>query len=155
MMNTEGKENTIPRIEHFMERFNARMKFLQGNDVRLGVDYSGWETIDGERYDGMCQAIRFENGNLYVLEVGTDIVVVLWGDMADYKDRLIADRRSARYSIPDLRKKVDTYMEKNGITDYTPEVGRHALWVKMMPQSLIQERVKVYEMMNVKHAKKC
>ena len=145
MMNA-NKETSIPRTDRFIERFNTRMKFLVGNDVRLDADYYGWETIDGERYDGTCRTIHFENGYLYVLEKGVGGVAVLWGDMADYKDRLIADRRNARYSIPDLRRKVDTYMEKNGITEYTSEVGGHALWVKMMPQSLIQERVKVYEM---------
>ncbi|MBQ8962543.1 MAG: hypothetical protein IJ089_01920 [Clostridia bacterium] len=144
-MNTH-KEFTIPRIDRFMERFNARMKFLVGNDVRIGVDYYGWETVDGERYDGICRPIHFDNSQLYVLEKGVEGVVVLWGDMADYKDRLIADRRHARYSIPDLRSKVDAYMAKNGITEYTSEVGSHALWVKMMPQSVVQERVKVYEM---------
>jgi len=145
MMNT-GKEITIPRTDRFMDRFEARMKFLTGNDVRIGVDYYGWETIDGERYDGACRPIGFENGQLYVWEKGIGGLVVLWGDMADYKDRLIADRRHARYSIPDLHRKVDTYMAKNGITEYTSEVGSHALWVKMMPQSVIHERVKVYEM---------
>ena len=145
MMNTV-KEITIPRTDHFMERFETRMKFLIGNDVRLGTDYYGWETVDGERYDGACRPIRFENCRLYVLEKGTAGVAVLWGDVADYKDRLIADRRDAHYSIPVLRSKVDAYMEKNGITEYTSEVGCHALWVKMMPQPMIQERVKVYEM---------
>ena len=145
MMNTV-KETTIPRTDRFMERFETRMKFLIGNDVRLDTDYFGWETVDGERYDGACHPIRFENSRLYVLEKGVDGVAVLWGDMADYKGRLIADRRDAHYSIPALRSKVDAYMEKNGITEYTSEVGRHALWVKMIPQSLIQERVKVYEM---------
>ena len=73
-------------------------------------------------------------------------MTILCGDMADYKDRLIADRRHAHYCILDLRRKVDAYMAKNGITEYTSEVGSHALWVKMMPQSMIQVRVKVYEM---------
>ena len=145
MMNTV-KETTIPRTDRFMERFETRMKFLLGNDVHLGQDYNGWETVDGERYDGACHPIRFENSRLYVLEKGVDGVAVLWGDMADYKGRLIADRRDAHYSIPALRSKVDAYMEKNGITEYTSEVGCHALWVKMMPQPMIQERVKVYEM---------
>lgn len=58
----------------------------------------------------------------------------------------MADDRHAHYSIAGLRNKVTTYMEKNAITEYTSEVGRHALWVKMMPQSMIMERVKVYEM---------
>jgi len=145
MMNT-GSNITIPRTDSFMERFETRMKFLLGNDVHLGQDYNGWETVDGERYDGACHPIRFENSRLYVLEKGVDGVAVLWGDMADYKGRLIADRRDAHYSIPALRSKVDAYMEKNGITEYTSEVGCHALWVKMMPQPMIQERVKVYEM---------
>ena len=144
MMNT-SKDITIPRTDRFMDRFETRMKFLIGNDVRLDTDYYGWETADGECYDGTCRPICFENGRLYVLEKGAGSVTVLWGDMADYKDRLIADRRDANYSIPALRSKVDAYMEKNGITEYTSEVGHHALWVKMMPQSLIQERVKVYE----------
>lgn len=145
MMNTV-KEITIPRTDRFMERFETRMKFLIGNDVRLDTDYYGWETVDGKHYDGVCRPIRFENGRLYVLEKGTDRVAVLWGDMADYKDRLIADRRDAHYNISALRSKVAAYMEKNGITEYSSEVGRHALWVKMMPQPIVQERVKVYEM---------
>jgi len=58
----------------------------------------------------------------------------------------MADGRHAHYSIARLRDKVTAYMEKNAITEYTSEVGRHALWMKMMPQSMIMERVKVYEM---------
>ena len=145
MMNT-GTKTIIPRTDSFMERFETRMKFLIGNDVRIGADYYGWETVDGERYDGTCRPIHFENGRLYLLEKDTGRVVVLRGDLADYKGRLMADGRHAHYSITDLRNKVDAYIEKNSITKYSSEVGRHALWVKMMPQSLIQERVKVYEM---------
>ena len=145
MMN-KGSSITIPRTDRFMERFETRMKFLLGNDVHIGQDYNGWETVQGESYDGACRPFLYESGHLYVLEMDAGGVVVLQGDLADYQDRLMADGRHARYSIAELRNKVTTYMEKNGITEYSSEVGRHALWVKMVPQSMIMERVKVYEM---------
>lgn len=145
MMNT-GTNTIIPRIDRFMERFETRMKFLLGNDVQIGQDYKGWETVQGESHDGACRPFLYENGYLYVLEQNAGGVVVLQGDLADYKGRLMADGRHAHYSISSLQNKVAAYMEKNGITEYTSEVGRHALWVKMMPHSMIMERVKVYEM---------
>ena len=145
MMNT-GTKTIIPRTDSFMERFETRMKFLLGNDVHLGQDYNGWETVQGESHDGACRPFLYENGHLYVLEKDAGGVVVLQGDLADYKGWLMSDARHAHYSIAELRNKVEAYMEKNAITEYTSEVGRHALWMKMMPQSMIMERVKVYEM---------
>ena len=145
MMNTVSNI-TIPRTDSFMERFETRMKFLLGNDVHIGQDYTGWETVQGEGREGACRPFHYENGYLYILEKDAGRVVVLQGDLADYKGKLMADGRHAHYSIAGLRNKVTTYMEKNGITEYTSEVGRHALWMKMMPQSMIMERVKVYEM---------
>ena len=144
-MNTD-RNTIIPRTDSFMERFEIRMKLLLGNDVHIGQDYTGWETVQGESHNGACRPFLYEDGHLFVLEQDAGGVAVLHGDLADYKGRLMADARHAHYSITDLRNKVKTYMEKNGITEYTSEVGRHALWVKMMPQSMILERVKVYEM---------
>jgi len=140
------RNTIIPRTDSFMERFETRMKFLLGNDVHLGQDYNGWETVQGESREGTCRPFHYENGHLYILEKDAGRVVVLQGDLADYKGRLMADGRHAHYSIARLRDKVTAYMEKNAITEYTSEVGRHALWMKMMPQSMIMERVKVYEM---------
>ena len=145
MMNTD-KDIVIPRTDRFMERFETRMKFLLGNDVQIGQDYNGWETVQGESCESACRPFHYENGYLYVLEKDVGSVVVLQGDLADYKGKLMADDRNARYSIAGLRKKVKAYMEKNDIAEYTSEVGRHALWIKMMPQSMIMERVKIYEM---------
>ena len=144
MMNT-GTNTIIPRTDRFMERFETRMKFLLGNDVQIGQDYKGWETVQGESYDGECRPFLYENDRLYVFEKDSDGVTILQGDLADYNGQLMADARHAHYSITDLRNKVKTYMEKNGITEFSSEVGRHALWVKMVPQSMIMERVKVYE----------
>ena len=145
MMNT-GTNTIIPRTDRFMERFETRMKFLLGNHVKIGQDYNGWETVQGESHDGECRPFLYENGRLYVFEKDSDGVVILQGDLADYKGKLMADARHAHYSIAELRNNVTTYMKKNGITDYSSEVGRHALWVKMMPESMIMERVKMYEM---------
>ena len=122
------------------------MKFFLGNDVHIGQVYRGWETVSGERYEGECRPILYENGRLYVLKKDVGDVAVFQGDIADCKGRLMADGRFAHYSITGLRDKVSAYMDKNGITEYTSEVGRHALWMKMMPQSIILECVKVYEM---------
>lgn len=145
MMN-KGSNITIPRTDSFMVRFETRMKFLLGNNVHLGQDYNGWETVQGESREGTCRPFHYEDGYLYVLEKDAGRVVVLQGDLVDYKGRLMADGRHAHFSIVGLQNKVKAYMEKNAITEYTSEVGRHALWMKMMPQSMIMERVKVYEM---------
>ena len=37
---------SIPRTDAFMEKFNARMKFLLGDNVQLDTDYYGWESLD-------------------------------------------------------------------------------------------------------------
>ena len=145
MMNPE-KNTAIPRTDRFMERLGTRMKFLLGDDVRIGQDYSGWETAGGEKYDGACRPILYENGRLYVLEGDRGGVAVLRGDLADYRGRLMADGRLAQYDISGLRDRVSAYMERNGIAGYTPEVGRHALWMKMLPRSMVLERAKVYEL---------
>lgn len=148
MMNT-GTNTIIPRTDNFMERIETRMKFLLGSNVRISQNYNGWETVQGESYEGVCCPFLYENGRLYVLEKDAGGVAVLQGDLADYKGKLMADSRHAHYSIATLRNKVTEHMEKNGITKYSSEVGRHALWAKMLPQSMILERVKVYEMTKV------
>ena len=145
MMNTDTN-TIIPRTDSFMERFEMRMKFLLGHDVHIGRDYNGWQTVQGDSHEGVCRPLLYENGHLYVLERDTGDVAALEGDLADYRGRLMADGRFAQYNIFGLRTRVAEYMEVNGITEYTSEVGRHALWVKMMPRSMILERVKVYEM---------
>ena len=145
MMNTE-RNTIIPRTDSFMGRFETRMKFLLGHDVHLDQDYTGWQSVQGERYDGPCSPVLYENGLLYVIEKDAGEVAVLRGDLAEYRGRLMADGCCARHSISGLRSKVRAYMEKNAIDEYTSEVGRRALWVKMMPQQLIMQRVKVYEL---------
>ena len=87
-----------------------------------------------------------ENGYLYVLEKDASGVVVLHGNLANYKGRLMADGHHAHYSIAGLRNKVKAYMEKRAIIKYTSEALHHTLWMKMMPQSMIMEHVKMYEM---------
>ena len=67
MMNTVSNI-TIPRTDSFMERFETRMKFLLGNNVHLGQDYNGWETVLGESREGTCRPFHYEDGYLYVLE---------------------------------------------------------------------------------------
>jgi len=136
----------IPRTSAFMERFNTRMKFLVGNDVQVGKDYFGWDTTDGSQYDGACRPIHYDGKYLYVLEKGASRLVMLYGDMADYQGRLIADRHWNAYDIRSLQKRVENYMKDKGIQEYTTDVGRRALWLKMAPQGLITERVHVYEL---------
>lgn len=136
----------VPRTSAFMERFNARMKFLNGNDVQVGKDYFGWETIDGSHYDGTCRPIHYDGKYLYVFEKGLLKLVMLYGDMVDFQGRLIADQRWSVYDIRDLEKRVQRYMRDKCIQEYTTDVGRRALWLKMAPQGLIMERVRVYEM---------
>ncbi|MBQ6374437.1 MAG: hypothetical protein IJJ45_08130 [Clostridia bacterium] len=146
MMNHSTDAIRIPRTDRFFERFNARMKFLLGDDVRVGREYDGWETIDGARFDGPCRTIHYDGRLLFVLESDDRSVAVLCGDMADDHGRLIADQRHGHYSIPELRDSVDRYMARNVIPAYTTEVGYRALWRKMAPRSLIAEYVRVYEM---------
>ena len=136
----------IPRTTAFMNRINTRMKFLTGNDVQVGKEYYGWETTDDHRYDGVCKTIQYDGRYLYVLEKGLSRLVMLYGDMADYQGRLIADKRWSVYDILDLQKRVQSFMQDKGIQEYTSDVGRRALWLKMASQRLIQERVRVYEM---------
>lgn len=135
----------IPRTSAFMERFDDRMKFLLGNDVQVGKVYYGWKTMDGSHYDGTCEPIHYDGKYLYVHEKGLSKLVMLYGDMADFQGRLIADQRWSRYDIRDLQKRVQRYMQDKGIQEYTTDVGRRALWLKMAPQDLIMERVRVYE----------
>ncbi len=71
---------------------------------------------------------------------------MLYGDMADFQERLIADHRWSVYDFLSLQKQVKNYMHEQGIQVYTTDVGRKALWLKMAPRELIAERVRVYEM---------
>ena len=136
----------ISRTDAFMDRFNTRMKFLVGSDVQVGKEYKGWETTDDNRYDGVCKTIQYDGRYLYVFEEEHFRLVMLYGDMADYQGRLIADRHWSVYDVRMLQKRIQNYMRVKGIQDYTTEVGRSALWLKMAPQELIMERVHVYKM---------
>ena len=138
--------NSIPRTDNFMNLFNARMKFLVGNNVTLGSRYLGWETVDGHKSAEPCETIDYDGQYLYVHTIGTGTVTELMGDMADYKGALIADKSWNSYDIGTLRRRVDKYMAEKGIKEYTSEIGRKALWQLKLPSSLIDQRVKVYEM---------
>ena len=129
-----------------MELINTRLKFFLGDNACVGKDYSGWETVSGEHYGGSCRTICYENKHLYVLEKDAGCVISLGGDIADYKGRLIADGSGHHHDIRKLRGKVDAYMAEHGITEYSSDVGIHALWVPRYPRSLVEECVRVYEM---------
>ena len=137
---------SIPRTDAFMEKFNARMKFLLGDNVQLDTDYYGWESLDHNRYDGSCRVVRYDGCYIYVYEKGKQSIALLFGDAADYKGRIIADRQFGCYNIPKMQESVRRYMEKNGVERYTSEIGYKALWIKMAPRSLIQRMVEVYEL---------
>lgn len=137
---------SIPRTDNFMKLFNARMKYLVGNDVSLGSRYLGWETVDGHRSLAPCETIDYDGKYLYVHNLGAGTVTELLGDMAEYKGTLIADKSWNSYDIADLRRRVDKYMVEKGITEYNSEVGRKALWQLKLPSSHIEQRVKVFEM---------
>lgn len=136
----------IPRISAFIDRFITRMKFFAGNDVQIGKEYIGWETTDGSRFDGICQTLQYDGKYLYLFEKDCSKIVMLYGDMADFQERLIADHRWSVYDFLSLQKQVKNYMHEQGIQVYTTDVGRKALWLKMAPRELIAERVRVYEM---------
>ena len=143
----KGNMNSaIPRTDNFMETVNTRMKFFLGDNACVGKDYSGWESVKGEHYDGACRTIRYEDGRLYVWEKDAGCIIDLSGDIADYKGRLIADHSNRRHNINQLRGKVEAYMTEHGITEYSSEIGVHALWVMRYPPALVKERVRVYEM---------
>ena len=137
---------SIPRTDNFMELINTRLKFFLGDNACVGKDYSGWETVSAEHYGGSCRTICYENKHLYVLEKDAGCVISLGGDIADYKGRLIADGSGHHHDIRKLRGKVDAYMAEHGITEYSSDVGIHALWVPRYPRSLVEECVRVYEM---------
>lgn len=136
----------IPRTDNFMKLFNARMKFLVGNDVAIGAKYSAWETVDGHVSAAPCQAIAYDGQYLYVHTLGTGRITELMGDLAEYHGVLMADKCWNGFDIVDLRRRVDKYMAEKGITEYTSEVGRKALWQLKLPSSIIEQRVRVYEM---------
>ena len=146
VITNEANSVVIPRAEAFLEKFNARMKFLLGDNVRVGAEYYGWESLDDHRYDGSCQVVHFDGAYLYVFEKGKEAIALLYGDAADYKGQIIADRYFASYNICKMQERVEQYMRKKAIEAYDSEVGYHALWVKMVPSSYIQRIVKVYEL---------
>lgn len=139
-------QTAIPRTDRFMELINTRLKYFLGSDACVGKDYSGWETVEGERYDGISRSLCYENEQLYVLERDAWCVVALRGDIADYQGRLISDGSGHRHDIRKLRGKVEAYMTEHDITEYSSDVGRHALWVPRYPRTLVEECVRVYEM---------
>ena len=136
----------IPRTDNFMNLFNARMKFFIGNNVTLGSQYLGWETLDGHRSSAPCEAVNYDGQYLYVHTLGTGKVTELMGDMAEYEGSLIADKRWNIFDISELRRRVDQYMAEHDLKAYTTNIGRKALWQLKLPQSIIDERVRVYEM---------
>ena len=138
--------NSIPRTDNFMTLFNARMKFLLGNDVTLGSRYLGWETVDGHKSIAPCETIDYDGKYLYVHNIEAGTVTELMGDMAEYAGSLIADKSWNIYSIANLRHRVNEYMTEHGIKEYTTEIGHKALWQLKLPSSIIDQRVKVYEM---------
>ena len=144
---TPMKRVCIPRTDNFMALVNTRLRFILGRDVCLQEKYRGWETLDDERYKGACRPVAFDRGLLLVHHLGTDIYTVLAGDMADDHGRLIADECYRQIDMRAVEEKIHNYMEKNGIKTYNSEVGRHALWVKMMPQNFIAENVRFYELL--------
>ena len=138
--------NTIPRTDHFMSMFNTRMKFLLGNDVTLGSRYLGWETVNGHRSASPCNAVAYDGEYLYVHTIGTPMVTQLMGDMADYQGTLMADKSWNSFDIGKLRRRVAEYMAEKGIAEYNSEVGHKALWQLKIPSSIIDQRVRAYEL---------
>nr|AHF24358.1 hypothetical protein [uncultured bacterium Contig575] len=147
-MNPVDQNNaiTIPRTDAFMERFSARLKFLMGDNVRVGAGYHGWETLDGHRYDGACRVVRYDGTYIYVYAEEELQIVLLQGDAADYRGRIVADRRFGCFDIRGMHEKVVRYMEEHCVGQYDSQVGRRALWLKMAQPGYIQLMVEVYEL---------
>ena len=141
---------SIPRTDNFMALINSRLRFFNGSDVHVGDEFPlGWEECPIQRISDNhsnvpCKVIHYDGEMLYVRH--GNIITTLCGDVAGYHGRLLADRMHKQYDIGQFERKVREYMQKHGITEYTSEVGRHALWMKMMPGNIVEDRVRVYEM---------
>ena len=144
-MNTNTAITRIPRTEAFENRFNTRMKFLFGQDVQIGTTYAGWEDTHGNGRHLPCKAIHYDGKYLYALSAETGTCTLMEGDMADYHGTLMVDRAWNSYNIHSLRKRVADYMREKNIAEYNSEVGHRALWQMKVPGTLIDERVRVYE----------